>query len=435
MDSNLFHTTIENSLAQAVKVEAIRVEELLAKAAAGAGLTLDEAAVLLLHADAEALFEEAINVKEQHFGMRMALFTPLYLSNICKNNCLYCGFRVDNEELSRRSLNSAEIAREAKVLASQGHRIVLLICGEDTNVARLDYVSDAIRTVAATEGISRVNLEVAPLEVEEYRILKEAGAGTYILFQETYHPQTYQQMHPEGEKANFTKRYLAPFKAVEAGFNEVGLGILLGLRDYRYDFLGMVAHALAIQERFGFYPSSFSLPRLKPALNAPLQEAPNPLSNLDFRRIAALLRLVFPSSEIILTTRETQLLRNSMMRSGISMFSAGSKTYPGGYSEEQAHAPQKEQFHLDDVRSLEEIVSRLVQIGEVPSFSETLSPGSALVSGPACQEKALLSFADYLRSYAGHETFEQGRNLINSLLAEVNNTSIKGEIGRILKQR
>ncbi len=433
MDLTLFHSQIELALEEAQATTSPEIDELTAQAGAGGGLDLRQAAKLLLKGKTNSLIEQAIKIKEKNFGQRVALFAPLYFTNICKNNCLYCGFRFDNKKLVRRQLTLPEIRKEAKALARTGHRIVLLICGENPHDSRKDYLSEVIKTVRSTPGIARVNLEVAPLSADEYAHLKEAGAGTYILFQETYHPQTYKTMHPSGAKANFENRINAPLKAVEAGFTEVGLGILLGLRNYHYDFLGLVAHAREIKERFGFYPSSFSLPRLKPALDAPLKTPPAPISDLEFQRLAALLRLVFPEAEIILTTREAPPLRDTMMRSGVSMFSAGSRTHPGGYSEEADHAPNKEQFSLDDVRSLDEIVGKLVDSGELPSFQEAVTPSLARpVSALNYQKNALLSFSEYLTGHASALTCKKGTALIRQILPKMNDELLSGEIIRKL---
>lgn len=417
-----------------------RVEELCRKAMKLKGLSLDEAAELLNVEDpagVQQILECASKVKEEIYGQRMVLFAPVYTGNVCSNNCLYCGFRTDNKDLKRVNLGQDEIAREVEALLKQGHKRLLMLCGEDASHP-LERTRQAIRTAYAVEwnkqAVRRINVEIAPLTTDEFRELKEEKIGTYICFQETYDPELYKVYHPKGPKKDYLWRLTVMNRAMEGGIDDIGLGVLFGLAPYKAEVLAMLAHARHLEEQYGCGPHTVSVPRLEPAPGAPLTEnVPHPVNDEDFKKIIAVLRVTLPYTGIILSTRESSGLRKELFHYGVSQVSAGSKTDPGGYS---SHEDANSQFSLGDHRSLEEVVEGLVDDGFVPSFCtgcyrkgrvgndfmDLAKPG---LIKKFCQPNGMTSFAEYLYDFAGEETRKKGLALIDEMNAATDDSVVK----------
>jgi 2-iminoacetate synthase len=418
-------------------------QQILRKARNLHGLSTEEAALLLACREGEQirlLLETARWIKNEIYGKRLVLFAPLYTSNYCKNDCLYCAFRRSNQQIHRRQLTLEELAEQTRILLRQGHKRILLIAGE-SDLHSIPYTLDAIRTcyqvtvpVGKGEGIKahianirRINVELAPIEVEGYRALKKAQIGTYVCFQETYNPELYQEMHPAGPKADYRYRLYCMDRAMEGGINDVGIGALFGLGPYRYDVLGLLEHARHLEETFGCGPHTVSIPRIEPAVGAPLsQNPPAPVSDTDFKKLLAVIRIALPYTGIILSTRETAQLRQELFAYGVSQISAGSKTDPGGYG---SHEEEAAQFTLGDSRSIEEVISSLIDDGYVPSFCtgcyrrgrvgadfmDLAKPG---LIKEYCLPNGLITFAEYLYDFASPPTQEKGFSLLETLKKE-----------------
>ena len=368
---------IEGILESAKNPDHLQVEDIINKALELKGLTPEETAILLQTEDREQIekiWSAAKKVKEAIYGNRLVLFAPLYIANYCSNNCLYCGFRIDNKELKRVALNMEQIANEVRVLEREGHKRLLMLCGENPTRSSLDYFIDAIETaysVKTDKGgeIRRINVEIAPMSVDDFKRLKAAKIGTYVLFQETYHHDTYKKMHPTGPKSDFAWRVTAMDRAQQAGINDVGIGALLGLYDYKYEVLGMLFHALHLDSEFGVGPHTISIPRLEPAFNAPAAiKPPRPVLDDEFKKLVAIIRLAVPYTGMILSTRETAEVRQEVFELGISQISAGSRTNPGGYQEDSDENFRSAQFNLGDTRTLDEVIHDITLKGHIPSF-------------------------------------------------------------------
>ncbi|MGI6295915.1 MAG: [FeFe] hydrogenase H-cluster radical SAM maturase HydG [Armatimonadota bacterium] len=421
-----------NSLLEAGKsADKSRGLEIVAKARECHGLELDELAVLLQTEDPEvisAIYEAALYVKNTIYGKRMVFFAPLYVSNVCANNCLYCGFRRDNTELKRRVLTQDEIRREIEILLEEGHKRVLLVAGEHPKLSGIDYIIESIATIYDTKvgdaSIRRINVNCAPLTVEEFARLKATGIGTYQCFQETYHLETYKKMHPSGPKRDYLNRLLAPDRAMQAGIDDVGVGALFGLTDFRFEVMGVLMHSQYLDGKYGVGPHTISVPRLEPALNAPMaNHPPDAVTDDNMRRIVSCLRLAVPYTGIILTTRERPSFRTELIALGVSQVSAGSRTSPGGYYDAKAHAPEAEQFSIGDERSLSEVLCSLCKDDYIPSFCTACyrsgRTGEAFMGlakhgeiHKMCGPNALLSLKEYLIDYAEAETRQEGERVI-----------------------
>lgn len=412
-----------------------RVREVLAKGRQMKGLDPDDVAHLMEVQDPELLddlFRSAKSVKEEIYGNRIVLFAPLYISNLCSNECTYCAFRASNRDLPRRALTQGEIAGETRALIRTGQKRTLLVAGEGYPGGGLDYVLEAIRTIYDTrEGrgeIRRLNVNIAPLTIEGFRRLKESQIGTYQLFQETYDRRTYEQVHPRGLKANFAYRLEAMDRAMEAGIDDVGIGVLFGLADWRFEVLALMQHSARLEKRFGCGPHTISIPRIEPAVGSELSERPPcPVTDPDFKKLIAILRLAVPYTGMILSTRESPGVRRDCLELGISQISAGSRTDPGGYGREDTQAAQ---FSLGDHRSLDEVVRDLAHHGFIPSFCtacyrlgrvgadfmDLAKPGEIKAH---CQPNAIATFLEYLEDYAGDETRSSGMDMIEKSLASL----------------
>lgn len=420
-----------------------RIKEVLVKAREMKGLNLQEVAVLTNISDPEMLselFQTANLVKETIYGKRLVIFAPLYISNLCANECLYCAFRVTNKEIKRSVLPQEHIASEVKALINQGQKRVLLVAGESYPKQGFQYILDSIKTIynVKTEHgeIRRVNINVAPLKTEEFRMLKESGIGTYQIFQETYHRETYEKVHLAGKKRDYNWRAWSLHRAMEAGIDDVGIGVLFGLFDYRYEILAMMQHIFELEEKFGVGPHTISVPRLEPATNSNLaSHPPFPVSDIDFRKIVAILRLAVPYTGIIMSTRETAKMRRETFALGVSQISAGSRTNPGGYEEDTMDDPSG-QFSLGDHRSLDEVIGDIASMGYIPSFCtacyrlgrtgrdfmDLAKPGDIKLH---CGPNALSSFKEYIMHYASPKTAETGNALIQKTISEMNGVARK----------
>ncbi|MBI1976246.1 MAG: [FeFe] hydrogenase H-cluster radical SAM maturase HydG [Candidatus Omnitrophica bacterium] len=316
----------------------------------------------------QQLFDAALEVKEKVFGKRILLFAPVYISNECINDCLYCGFRRSNTQLIRRTLSVQETVEEARRLEKEGHRRLLLVSGEKPRKDLVALLEKIIIAVKQNTLIRSIQVNPPPLSVDECQRLSQAGYGNYQVFQETYHWLTYRKVHLTGPKRVYQWRLESAERAVRAGWNSIGMGILLGIFDYRYEIISLLSHVRYLENKFGIGPRTISLPRLRPALGAPLQNAPAPVSDGDFLKLLAILRLAVPYAEVVLSTRESSALRDRALKVGISQMSAGSHTSPGGYSN-PAREENESQFYIADHRPLNEIVRELLSGGYLPSFS------------------------------------------------------------------
>jgi 2-iminoacetate synthase len=412
-----------------------RVKEVLDKAKEMKGLNLDDVAVLTSISDPEmlaALFNTANEVKETIYGKRLVLFAPLYISNLCANECLYCAFRATNKDIVRNSLSQEHIVRETEVLIKQGHKRVLMVAGESYPNRGFQYILDSIKTIYSVKSehgeIRRVNVNIAPLSTDEFKLLKDAGIGTYQIFQETYHRETYSKVHLGGKKRDYNWRAWSLHRAMEAGIDDVGIGVLFGLFDYRFEILAMMQHIAELEEKFGVGPHTISVPRLEPATNSDIaSHPPFPVSDIDFRKIVAIIRLAVPYTGIIMSTRETAKMRRETFALGVSQISAGSRTNPGGYEEETEDDPSG-QFSLGDHRSLDEVIRDVASMGYIPSFCtacyrlgrtgqdfmDLAKPGDIKLH---CGPNALSSFKEYLQNFASPATAEIGNKLITETIA------------------
>lgn len=391
--------------------DTVHVHDILAKGRELEGIGIDEALALLDVTDrdlVDEIFATARFVKDEIYGNRVVLFAPLYLSNLCRNDCVYCGFRISNRDVTRKALSMRELKNETEALIDEGHKRLLLVSGEAYPERRgLQYVFDAIDAIYSVStprgNIRRVNVNLAPLTLEEFRELKTHHIGTYQLFQETYHEPAYRRVHPRGPKSDFHERRAAIGRAFEAGIDDVGIGVLFGLHDWRFEVAALLTHIRELEARYGVGPHTISVPRLH-------RDPLSPVSDEDFRKIIAVLRIAVPYTGLILSTRETPEMRRDALQHGVSQISAGSRTNPGGYSAAESSA----QFELGDHRSLHEVIEDVVRLGFLPSFCtgcyragrvgkdfmDLAKPGLIRLH---CLPNAIFSFAEYLHDFASPE--------------------------------
>lgn len=425
-------------LIEGKKPSQTEVDDILNKALKLKGLDLYDVAALLRVEDAEQIhkiMECAKTVKEAIYGKRLVLFAPIYTGNVCMNNCTYCSFRKDNHLIKRKILTMQEIAEETSALLKQGHKRALLICGEN-NKNGTDYMVEAIRTTygvrerGGKDYIRRINVELAPMEVEDFARLKAEKIGTYVCFQETYDQVKYSDFHPAGTpKADYLYRLTVMDRAMEGGVDDVGIGALFGLIDYRFEVLAMIEHANHLERCFGCGPHTVSVPRMEPAIGAPTAEnIPMPVSDEDFKKLVAIIRIALPYTGIILSTRESDAMRNELIKYGVSQISAASKTNPGSYAHEEEGTGT--QFSTGDHRTLEEVIASLVDAGYIPSFCtgcyrkhrvggdfmDLAKPG---LIKQFCLPNAMFTFNEYLQDFASEPLRLKGKELIKSMFAEV----------------
>ena len=422
-----------------------RLDDILPRSRELTGLSDEEAAEPLAVSDPEAvqrILDAAAFVKKEIYGARMVLFAPLYAGNRCANDCLYCGFRSGNRDIHRITLDRAAIEDETRALLRQGHKRLLLLAGETSGYG-VDFTMRALETIYSVQErgatIRRVNVEVAPMSVEDFRTLKTGGIGTYTCFQETYDPELYRRYHLRGPKADYDYRLSVMDRAMEAGIDDVGVGVLFGLAPWRQEVISLLDHARHLEQRWGCGPHTVSVPRLEPAPGAPVANAiPYPVSDAEFRLLVGVLRLTLPYTGIILSTRESKEMRDDLFRYGVSQASAGSRTTPGGYGDDDEGFTHS-QFSLADHRTLHEGVSDMVDAGYVPSFCtgcyrkgrtgadfmDLAKPG--LIKS-FCLPNGLSSFAEYLEDYADGSLKGRGYELIGRLAAETANPIIRERI-------
>ncbi len=415
--------------------------EIIEKSKDAKGLSLKESAALLNISDKEILdklFHTAKEVKEKIYGNRLVLFAPLYITNLCVNNCLYCAFRRDNKELKRKTLTLDEVREETEFLVKQGHKRILLVAGEHPKKSSMEFIGEAVKTIYDVHinggNIRRININTAPLTYDNFKVLKSFGIGTYQCFQETYHYETYHKMHPDGPKHDYAWRLYAMDRALLAGIDDVGIGALFGLTDYRFETLALLSHAFNLDARFGIGPHTISVPRLEPAFNAPVaNKPPFAVSDNEFKKLVAVIRLAVPYTGIILSTRERAELRRELFELGISQISAGSRTSPGAYKESQESLEEfeMEQFQLGDHRTLEEVVKDCCQLGYLPSFCTACYRSSRTGDrfmelaksgdiGKLCVPNAISTFKEYSIDYGSDETKLIADQFIKSELEKLN---------------
>lgn len=418
--------------------------DILQKALELKGLTTEESSVLLQITDKDLqqeLFATAEKVKEEIYGKRLVIFAPLYISNLCQNNCLYCAFRVANKQLKRKALNQDELIHETELLINQGHKRLLLVAGEAYPKNDFHYITDAINTIYSVKhgsgAIRRINVNIAPLSTEEFKELQSCGIGTYQLFQETYHRETYKKVHISGKKADYDWRLTAIDRAIIAGIDDVGIGALFGLADWRFDTLGLIEHANYLNTKFNVGPHTISVPRIESASGSDLASDPNvKISDENFFKIIAVLRLAVPYTGIIMSTRETPEVRRMTFSLGVSQISAGSCTNPGGYSENKSNNTgncdfsDESQFSLGDHRSLDEVIQDVVKHGYLPSFctacyrSGRTGEDFMCLAKPGniknmCFVNSLLTFYEYLLDYAPQQTRNIGEQFIHDIVTKL----------------
>lgn len=419
------------------------IEQLIEKAKSCKGLTHREAAVLL-ECDqddlVERIFHLAKEIKQKFYGNRIVMFAPLYLSNYCVNGCVYCPYHLKNKTITRKKLTQEEIRKEVIALQDMGHKRLALEAGEDPLRNPIEYILESIQTIYSIKhkngAIRRVNVNIAATSVENYKRLKEAGIGTYILFQETYHKENYQQLHPTGPKSNYEYHTEAMDRAMEAGIDDVGIGVLFGLNRYKYDFTGLLMHAEHLEARFGVGPHTISVPRICPAEDISTEDFPNVIPDDIFARIVAIIRISVPYTGMIISTRESAESRAKVLELGVSQISGGSCTSVGGYSEHEKAENNSAQFDISDTRTLDEIVNWLLDLGYIPSFCTACyregRTGDRFMSlvksgqiANCCGPNALMTLKEYLEDYASEDTKKKGSELINRGAACIPNAKIR----------
>lgn len=421
--------------------DSAKLDTILNKALLLKGLDQQEVAALL-NVDAPEAIQKILDaakiVKERIYGRRMVLFAPLYTGNICTNNCVYCAFRKDNRNIKRSFLSMDQIEAETKALLREGHKRVLLICGE-TERNGIEYLSEAIdRCYSVREGrdfVRRINIEVAPMEADDFAKLKAKKIGTYVCFQETYDPILYKEYHPVGKKANYEYRLNVMHRAMEGGIDDVGIGVLFGLSDYRFEVLSLFEHAAQLERAYGCGPHTISVPRIEYAEGVPFTEhIPHKVSDKDFKKIVAIIRLAVPYTGIILSTRESAQMRNDLFRYGVSQVSGGSKTNPGAYADSSGDSGS--QFSMGDLRTLDQVIEALIDGGYIPSFCtgcyrngrvghdfmDLAKPG---LIQQYCMPNGLFTFQEYLEDFASDQTKAKGEKLVDKIIAETKEEKLK----------
>ena len=434
------HEEILSTLAYADehKHDKALITEILAKAKLEKGLSHREASVLLACDIPELnkeIFALAKKIKDDFYGDRIVLFAPLYLSNYCVNGCVYCPYQAKNKHIARKKLTQEDIKREVIALQDMGHKRLALETGEDPVNNPIEYVLESIKTIYSIKhkngAIRRVNVNIAATTVENYRKLKEAGIGTYILFQETYHKESYLKLHPTGPKHDYNYHTEAMDRAMEGGIDDVGLGVLFGLEGYQYEFAGLMMHAEHLEAVHGVGPHTISVPRVKHADDIDPEAFDNSLDDEIFEKIAACIRIAVPYTGMIISTRESQEVREKMLHLGVSQISGASRTSVGGYTEED-RPHDSEQFDVSDQRTLDEVVNWLMQLGYIPSFCTACyregRTGDRFMSlcktgqiQNCCHPNALMTLCEFLVDYASEDTKKIGFELIEKELNKIPN--------------
>jgi len=456
IDDDFIHSALAAAKSKAEDQDAVR--RIIAKAGEYHGLSAEEVAVLIEVQNPQLLqemYQTAARVKEAIYGKRIVLFAPLYISSFCVNNCVYCGFKSGNEEQLRRRLSLEDVKKEVEILESLGHKRLAVEAGEDPVNCPIDYVTDVIKEIYSIKdgngAIRRVNINIAATTIEDYQKLKAADIGTYILFQETYHRSTYAKLHPTGPKHDYNWHTTAMERAMKAGIDDVGIGVLYGLYDWKYDTVAMFLHAEHLDRTFGVGPHTISVPRMRPAGNVNLSTFPYLVSDEDFKKIIAIIRLAVPYTGMILSTREDSELRDELITYGISQISAGSCTGVGGYQQvyeehnRSSNINNGQQFEPSDQRSPNEIIRMLCEKGFIPSYCTACyrqgRTGDRFMSlaksgeiQNVCLPNALLTFKEYLLDYADEPTKITGEALIKDALASIPQESVRATTANRLKE-
>ena len=418
------------------------ITEILNKAKERKGLSHREASVLLaceLEDKNKELYRLAKQIKQDFYGNRIVMFAPLYLSNYCVNGCVYCPYHAKNKHIARKKLTQEQVKAEVIALQDMGHKRLAIEAGEDPVNNPIEYILECINTIYSVKhkngAIRRVNVNIAATTIENYKKLKDAGIGTYILFQETYHKESYKKLHPTGPKSNYAYHTEAMDRAMQGGIDDVGLGVLFGLELYRYEFAGLLMHAEHLEAAFGVGPHTISVPRICPADDINPDEFNNSISDEIFEKIVACIRVAVPYTGMIVSTRESQKTREKVLNLGVSQLSGGSRTSVGGYVEPEQEENSK-QFDISDNRSLDEVVNWLIKLGYIPSFCTACyregRTGDRFMSlcksgqiQNCCQPNALMTLKEYLQDYASEDTIKAGEKLINDELEHIPNEKVK----------
>ena len=419
------------------------VDKIIEKARLKKGINHREASVLLACEDKERIkkiYNLARQIKKDFYGDRIVMFAPLYLSNYCVNGCVYCPYHAKNKHICRKKLTQDEVRKEVIALQDMGHKRLALEAGEDPVNNPLDYILESIKTIYSIKhkngAIRRVNVNIAATSVENYRKLHEAGIGTYILFQETYHKESYERLHPTGPKSNYAYHTEAMDRAMQGGIDDVGLGVLFGLELYRYEFTGLLMHAEHLEAVHGVGPHTISVPRICPADDIDPNAFNNSINDDIFAKLVACIRISVPYTGMIVSTRESQKSRERVLHLGISQISGGSRTSVGGYAAPEPEAENSAQFDVSDTRSLDEVVAWLMEIGYLPSFCTACyrqgRTGDRFMSlcksgqiQNCCHPNALMTLKEYLTDYAKPHTKELGEKLIQNELANIPNPKVR----------
>lgn len=438
------HEEVEDTLAyaEANKDNIELIDSIIEKAKLRKGLNHREASVLLaceIPEKIQEIYDLAEQIKKDFYGNRIVMFAPLYLSNYCVNQCVYCPYHLKNKHITRKKLTQEEVKQEVIALQDMGHKRLAIEAGEDPVNNPIEYILDCIKTIYSINhkngAIRRVNVNIAATTVENYRKLKDAGIGTYILFQETYHKETYEKLHPAGPKHNYAYHTEAMDRAMEGGIDDVGLGVLFGLELYKYEFAALLMHAEHLEAVHGVGPHTISVPRVKRADDIDPDQFDNGISDEIFCKIAACIRVAVPYTGMIISTRESAELREKIIRLGVSQISGGSRTSVGGYQEEE-RPHDTEQFDVSDQRTLDEVVNWLMTAGYIPSFCTacyregrtgdrfmSLCKSGQIVN--CCQPNALMTLKEYLEDYASEDTKQKGEALIKKELEKITNPKVK----------
>ena len=447
-DDFINHEEILETLAYADenKTNEALIDSILAKARLRKGLSHREASVLLacqMEEKNQEIYKLAEQIKKDFYGNRIVMFAPLYLSNYCVNGCTYCPYHLKNKHIARKQLTQEEIRREVIALQDMGHKRLSLEAGEDPVRNTMDYYLDSINTIYSIKhkngAIRRVNINIAATTVDNYRLLKEAGIGTYILFQETYHKESYLTLHPTGPKHDYNYHTEAMDRAMEGGVDDVGIGVLFGLDKYRYEFAGLLMHAEHLEAAFGVGPHTISVPRLRHADDINADEFDNGIDDDTFAKIVACIRIAVPYTGMIISTRESQKCRERVLHLGVSQISGGSRTSVGGYCEPEPDDAKSEQFDVSDTRTLDEVVRWLMEMDYIPSFCTACyregRTGDRFMSlcksgqiQNCCHPNALMTLKEYLMDYASPETKAIGDRLIAKEVGNVPNEKARAVV-------
>lgn len=447
-DDFINHEEILETLAYADenKANEALIDSILEKARLRKGLSHREASVLLacqIEEKNQEIYKLAEQIKKDFYGNRIVMFAPLYLSNYCVNGCTYCPYHLKNKHIARKQLTQEEIRKEVIALQDMGHKRLALEAGEDPVRNTMDYYLDSINTIYSIKhkngAIRRVNINIAATTVNNYRLLKEAGIGTYILFQETYHKESYLTLHPTGPKHDYNYHTEAMDRAMEGGIDDVGIGVLFGLDKYRYEFAGLLMHAEHLEAAFGVGPHTISVPRLRHADDINADEFDNGIDDDTFAKIVACIRIAVPYTGMIISTRESQKCRERVLHLGVSQISGGSRTSVGGYCEPEPDDAKSEQFDVSDTRTLDEIVRWLMEMEYIPSFCTACyregRTGDRFMSlcksgqiQNCCHPNALMTLKEYLMDYASPETKAVGNRLIDKEVLNVPNEKARAVV-------